>query len=153
VRVMSGEWWNDDATLLARLREAHDAARQVPPEFIAAAKAVWVPPDVDAELAELVYDSQREPMPVRADTAALRALSFVSAAQAIELEITDDAIRGQLVPPCRGEIRIEQRGGDTVEVTTDDLGYFRIPLVPAGHFRLRCRTGTGVDVVTNWIAI
>lgn len=150
---MPGEWWNDDLRLLARLDDAVRAAQQVPPEFVEAGKRVWVTPDLDAELAELVYDSQREPATVRADTATLRALSFASPTQTIEIEITDGSLRGQLVPPCRATAEIEQHDRCCAATSTDDQGYFSLPVVPRGPFRLRCRTNTGTDVVTSWITI
>lgn len=33
------------------------------------------------------------------------------------------------------------------------MGFFTVPRVPDGPFRLRYRTDSGVDVVTGWIAI
>jgi hypothetical protein len=150
---VSSDWWHDDVALLARMAEAWHAGQEVPPEFVAAGTAVWVPPDLDGELAELVYDSLREPVAVRTDTAALRALTFASASQTIELEVGDGVLRGQLVPPTRGEIEVEQAGGATASTTSDGLGYFTVASVPAGPFRLRCRAGSGSDVLTSWITI
>jgi hypothetical protein len=147
------DWWHDDVALLARLAEAWRAEDEVPPEFVAAGKAVWQPPDLDAELAELIYDSQREPLLVRADTAVLRALTFASARQTIELEVGDGTLRGQLVPPARCEIEVERAGDGPARTESDELGYFTLAPVPRGQFRLRCRTGTGTDVVTSWITI
>jgi hypothetical protein len=150
---MPGGWWDDDAALVAKLDEAWSAAQQVPPEFIAAGKAVWTPRDIDAELAELIYDSEREPVAVRTDTAALRALTFASPAQTIELEVGDAALMGQLVPPCCAEIEVEVRDGTAMSATADEFGIFTVGCVPTAAFRLRCRTITGLDLLTNWIAI
>ena len=150
---MLREWGNDDAALLAELDQAWYAVQRVPAEFIAAGRAVWVPPDLDAELAQLVYDSQREPALTRTQTARLRALTFASATQTIELEIGDGKLLGQLVPPVRVEIELEVHGGGTTVVTSDELGFFSIPHIPDGRFRLRCRVSATVDVVTSWIAI
>jgi hypothetical protein len=156
VRFVPSNWYDDEA-LLAELDEAWYRAQQVPPDFIAAGKAVWIPLgiplDLDAELAELIYDSQREPALVRTDTAALRALTFASATQTIELEVADHGLLGQLVPPGRVQIEVQVRDGTTACATSDELGFFTIPRVPEGPFRLRYRTGSGVDVVTGWIAI
>jgi hypothetical protein len=166
VRYVPSNWYDDEA-LLAELDEAWHSAQQVPPEFIAAGKAVWIPRDrdaisrdrdaipldLDAELAELIYDSQREPALVRTDTAALRALTFASASQTIELEVAEHGLLGQLVPPGRTQIEVQARDGTTACATSDELGFFTIPQVPHGPFRLRYRTGSGIDVVTGWIAI
>jgi hypothetical protein len=147
------EWWSDDQTLLVELDKAWFAGQCVPPEFITAGKRVWASPDLDAELAELIYDSLREPAQVRTDRAELRALTFASATQTIELEVTDGGLLGQLVPPGRARIEVEARDGGTTDATSDELGFFTIPRVPDGAFRLRYRTAAGVDVVTGWIAI
>jgi hypothetical protein len=146
------DWYNDEA-LLAELDEAWHAVLQVPPEFVAAGKAVWIPLDLDAELAELIYDSRREPAEVRTDTAALRALTFASPTQTIELEVAESGLLGQLVPPGRTLIEVQARDGTTVCATSDELGFFTIAQIPDGPFRLRYRTGAGVDVVTGWITI
>jgi hypothetical protein len=150
---VSGDWWRDDVALLGRLAEAWQAGQDVPADFVAAGKAVWRPPDLDAELAELVYDSRRELAGVRSDTAVLRALTFASATRTIELEVGDGALLGQLVPPAQCEIELEQADGVTAAATSDGLGYFTLPSVPRGPFRLRCRADAGTDVVTAWITI
>ena len=150
---MPYEGWSDDQTLLAELDKAWYAAQCVPAEFIAAGKRVWTASDLDAELAELIYDSLREPAQVRTDRAELRALTFASATQTIELEVTAGGLLGQLVPPGRAQIEVEARDGGSVNASTDELGFFTIPRVPEGPFRLRYRSAAGVDVVTGWIAI
>jgi len=139
--------------LLAELDKAWYAAQCVPAEFTAAGKRVWTASDLDAELAELIYDSLREPAQVRTDRAELRALTFASATQTIELEVTAGGLLGQLVPPGRAQIEIEAQDGDTTSRSSDELGFFTIPRAPDGPFRLRYRTDSGVDVVTGWIAI
>jgi hypothetical protein len=147
------ERWSDDQTLLVELDKAWHAAQCVPPEFIATGKRVWRALDLDAELAELIYDSLREPAQVRTDRAELRALTFASATQTIELEVSDGGLLGQLVPPGRAQIEVEVRDGASVNASSDELGFFTIPRVPDGAFRLRYRSAAGVDVVTGWIAI
>jgi hypothetical protein len=153
VTHVSRRWWDDDAALLAELHEALRAAKDVPAEFVAAGKAVWGATDLDAELAELVYDSVREPAGVRTDNAALRALTFASPTQIIELEIGDSGLQGQLVPPSCCRIEVEARRGGTASAISDELGYFSLASVPDGPFRLRCRVGAGTVVVTSWITI
>jgi hypothetical protein len=164
-------WWNDDTALVTRLDEALAEVRRVPPSFVTAGKAVWRPPagtlELDVELALLVYDSSEDELEgVRGghsgpgkgrnrDTATLRALTFTSSTQTIELEIGRRALRGQVVPPSCTEIEIEFRDGPTVGVTSDELGYFTVPLAstPHGSFRLRYATSRGTEVVTSWITI
>jgi hypothetical protein len=171
VRSVPGEWWTHDAALVARLDEALAEVQRVPSSFVRAGKAVWRQPagtlELDVELAFLVYDSiDGELEGVRGgpvgpgrgrnrDTATLRALTFTSSTQTIELEVGRRALRGQVVPPSCTEIEIEFQDGPTVGVTSDELGYFTVSLAsaPNGSFRLRYRTSRGTEVVTSWITI
>ncbi len=144
--------WEDDNDLVALLEEALDAEGDVPPDFIAAGKAAFVWRTIDAELAALVYDSDREPALTRTQTTAdLRALTFASANITIELELTATGLIGQLVPPSNAEIDVQTAAGVTGSVTTDELGCFTIRVIPQEPFRLRCRAGETVDVLTTWI--
>lgn len=149
---MAGIRWEDDNDLLALLEEALDAEGDVPPDFIAAGKAAFAWRTIDAELAALVYDSDREPALMRNQTTAdLRALTFASAHVTIELELTGVGLIGQLVPPSTAEIDVQTAAGVTSSVTTDELGCFTIRVIPQEPFRLRCRAGETIDVLTTWI--
>jgi hypothetical protein len=152
VSFVDNTWWSDDDQLLATLREAVREAHAVPAEFIEAGRAAFAWRNFDAELAALIYDSQEEPALTRnSDTATLRALTFASPRLTIELEITADGLLGQVVPIGRAEIDVQTRTGDPVTVEADELGCFVIRPMPAEPFRLRCRVGTTVDILTSWI--
>jgi multidrug efflux pump subunit AcrA (membrane-fusion protein) len=148
--------WNDDE-LLARLAEARQAADRVPREFIEAGKAAYAWRDIDAELAELVYDSALEEAQLagqmRAEQAQLRALTFTAAALTIEIEVSDEALLGQLVPPEAGEVEVITPAGTAQLEPIDDVGFFTIRPVPAGSFRIHCRTASGTFVATNWLSL
>jgi hypothetical protein len=148
--------WDDDDELLALLDEALRTEGEVPPDFIAAGKAAftWRSIDaelLDAELAALVYDSEREPALTRTQTADLRALTFASAHVTIELELTDSGLLGQVIPPAPAQVDVQTAAGVTVSVPADELGCFTIRDIPQEPFRLRCRVGDTVDVLTTWI--
>ncbi|HEY1343491.1 MAG TPA: hypothetical protein VGF54_00725, partial [Streptosporangiaceae bacterium] len=68
----------DDEEVLAALRQALHAERAVPPEFIEAGKNAFAWHNIDAELAQLTYDStldsSRE-LSLRAEAASIRALT------------------------------------------------------------------------------
>jgi hypothetical protein len=154
---MSDHWTDDDQLLLDALRHALDTEEQQPSaEFIATAQACYSWYSIDGELAELTFDSTRAgaALPAtRAETASVQALTFASAHLTIELEITDDAIRGQLVPHQSGDVELHLLNADITRVHSDQLGYFSIPVVPAGRFRLCCRTASDCVVTTRWIAL
>src|SRR5919205_1282732 len=130
--AMPDSWWDDDIRLLEQLCIARAEALAVPASFVAAGKAVFVEPDLDAELATLIFDSEHSPALTRADTATLRGLTFTSPTVTIQLELSDDGV--------------------VASDTADDLGFFRIDTVPRGPFRLRCR-GPYLDVVTSWVSL
>jgi hypothetical protein len=146
--------WDDDE-LLARLAEARQAAERVPREFMEAGKAAYAWHDIDAELADLVYDSATDEAhltgQLRAEQAQLRALTFTSSTLTIEVEFTGDALLGQLVPPQAGEVEVITPAGRARLEVIDDIGCFTIRPVPAGSFRLDCRTASGIAISTNWL--
>lgn len=147
--------WDDD-TLLAHLAAALEAAEAVPRDFVAAGKAAFAWHNIDAELAELAYDSGLEPEEesfIRAEFASLRAMTYVSRRMAIELEIAAQAIQGQVIPPQTGEVRVDVMNGRDIINPIDEVGAFTIRPVPAAPFRLHCRTDEGGNVITDWIRL
>ena len=153
---MVGEGWDDDGELLAALQQALRRRQAVPPEFVAAGQNAFAWHNIDAELAQLTYDSIRGPDPVartRAESASIRALTFTSARLTIELEVTDDALLGQVVPAQTATIEVQDGAGGQTEMDSDEIGCFTIRPAPHGPFRLRCRTTGSVDVLTGWITL
>ena len=149
------EVWDDDQ-LLEALRQALRAREAVPVEFVDAGKSAFAWHNIDAELAQLTYDSSHdsayEPA-LRAEDASIRALTFTSAHLTVELEVTGDTLLGQIIPAQGGEIRIQPRDGGETTVTADEIGCFSIRPIPSGPFRLYCRTGDDLDALTGWITL
>ena len=146
----------DDEELLAALRQALAERQAVPPEFVEAAKNAFAWHNIDSELAELTYDSSRdaEPEPsTRAETASIRALTFTSAHLTLELEVTHDSLLGQIVPAQAGTIKVQLRDGAETTVPADRIGRFTIRPIPAGEFRLHCKTSADTDALTNWLTL
>ena len=149
--------WDDEELLDAR-RKALAERRTVPPEFVEAAKNAFAlrSIDMDVELAELTYDSSRdaEPEPsTRAETASIRALTFTSAHLTLELEVTHDSLLGQIVPAQAGTIKVQLRDGAETTVPADRIGRFTIRPIPAGEFRLHCKTSADTDALTGWFTL
>jgi len=156
---MASDWWSDDDQLTAALKAAVEAARAVPRDFVEAGKAAYAWHNIDAELAALTYDSASDegragvatrsgPAP---DRALLRALTYASGEFAIELEVTADALLGQLVPPEPGRLEVRSVGGEVQTYAIDEIGCFAVRPVPSGSFRLHCQTSGGVNVITDWV--
>jgi hypothetical protein len=148
----------DDEQLLAALGEAARARQAVPDSFVDVGKNAYAWHNIDAELAELTYDSSRPPdqdavASMRSESASIRALTFTSAHLSLELEVTEDSLLGQIIPPQPGTVEAQTRAGATTSTPVDEIGCFVVDPVPASPFRLRCRTADGADVLTGWITL
>jgi hypothetical protein len=146
----------DHGPLLAALRAAVEARAAVPAAFIEAGRGAYAWHDIDAELARLSYDSlldAGQAAAMRSEDAPVRALTFQSASFSIEVEVTEDALFGQLIPPRPGTAELQTRSGPSVTVRIDDVGCFTFGPRPDGPFRLRCRTGAQAEVRTAWVDV
>lgn len=146
---------DDDEELLAALGEAFRARDEVPEWFTRTGRNVFAWHNIDAELAQLTYDSRDDrelATTVRSETASIRALTFTSARTSIELEVAETALLGQIVPPRAGTLEVHTTAGVT-SLPVDEIGCFTVDPIPASPFRLRCRTDDGADVLTGWITL
>ena len=107
---MRNDW--DDERLLVALGEAIKARQAVPSWFVETGKNAFAWHNIDAELAQLTYDSNvdREVAVVRSETASIRALTFTSAHLTVELEVTASSVLGQIIPPRAGHARDPYQG-------------------------------------------
>ena len=147
--------WDDDQ-LLELLQDAVRETREVPPGFTEAGRNAFAWHGIDAELAQLTYDSELDrnaAAGVRAETASIRALTFTSPHLTIELEVAENALLGQLVPTGEGTIEVLTRTGVTGTFPVDEVGCFPVSPIPPSPFRLRCRTVAGPSAVTGWITL
>jgi len=150
-----------DDELEAELRRLAADREPVPAQLVQAALDAFGWRDIDAELAELVYDSL-----VDADQASLvrgpadqRLVSFAVGGLTIDVEVTSAgsgrSVMGQIAPPQRATVDIRYPR-DTVTVETDELGRFQSGPLPPGPASLRLRPppgGAGPDIVTDWISL
>ena len=146
----------DDERLLAALGEAMKARAAVPSWFIETGKNAFAWHNIDAELAQLTYDSNedlREAAAMRSETASIRALTFTSDHLTVELEVTAHSLLGQIIPPRTGALEIHTRAGQITSVEVDEIGCFSVDPIPDSPFRLRSRASDGTHVLTGWITI
>jgi hypothetical protein len=146
----------DDERLLVALGEAIRARQAVPSWFVETGKNAFAWHNIDAELAQLTYDShddRREVAVVRSETASVRALTFTSAHLCLELEVTETSLLGQIIPPRAGTLEIHTKAGAITTTEVDEIGCFAVDPIPDSPFRLRCRTAGGTDVLTGWIVL
>jgi hypothetical protein len=146
----------DDDALIAALRQAVRARQAVPAEFVEAGKSAFAWHNIDAELAQLTYDSGRDTglaAAVRSEDASIRALTFSSPHLTIELEVTGDSVLGQVVSAQPQSVRIQLRSGAESEVAFDEIGCFSVRPIPAVPFQLQVHTADGLDVRTGWVSL
>ncbi len=153
----------DDEQLLGELRLAGELDRP-PAEVVAVAKSLVGWCTLDAELAELTYDSLLDLAAlagVRGSAPAGRLLIFASESAGVTVEVEAVAIgarrrlMGQLVPPQAAtvEVRHPER---SVTVMADEMGRFAADDLPAGPLSLRCRGVEDLDplaVTTDWVLV
>jgi hypothetical protein len=142
-----------DERLLEALSEALRETDPVPEHVLAGARAAFTWRTIDAELAELVFDSAAELTGVRSEDVA-RQVTFQAPGVEIEVMVIDNGNRrivGQLVPPS--EVSIQLTHGDSVvETATDDLGRFTFSDIHPGPVRLTVLGAAGERVVhTEWV--
>ncbi|HEX2042902.1 MAG TPA: hypothetical protein VHF24_09730 [Acidimicrobiales bacterium] len=153
---MSTDGAVDYDELLGRLKVLAAALDPVPRRVVEAARASLSWHSIDAELADLVYDSVVDEELVGARGGGARQLTFQAPDVTIELEVTPGSGRivGQLVPPTEADVEVRHPNG-TLTVRSDRLGHFRADGVPAGPVSVRClSSGTaGRAAHTDWIVL
>jgi hypothetical protein len=143
-----------DDELLALLGRALGTADAPPEHVLEGARSAFTWRTIDAELAELVFDSARELSGVRSDDAN-RQVTFSAPGVEIEVMVIDNGSRrlvGQLVPPVA--TTIELVGSDAVYSTrSDDLGRFGFDELAPGPVRLVILDagGEASTVQTEWM--
>ncbi|MGC4891598.1 hypothetical protein [Micromonospora sp. DT227] len=145
----------DDAALTAELGAALRETGSVPEEFLTAARAAFAWRNVDQEmaLAELMFDSACDTTPALTRSAgSTRTLSFRSAVVALEIEVSDAGIVGQLSPPRGGRVSAQTASGTYAEAPVDAVGFFSLGAPPPGPVRLRAHTD-GYVVATTWVSL
>ena len=150
----------DDDELEQELRQAGQLLDPVPARLVADAVEMFSWRAIDAELAELAFDSAGAQAAAAVRGAEPpRLLTFEAAELSIELELTGTAaereITGRLIPAQRAGIEI-RLGSQRLTATADVLGRFAVTAAGPGPISLRFRL-EGPDgqaarqIVTEWV--
>jgi hypothetical protein len=150
-----------DIELEKELRQAALRFDPVPAALVQAAIEAFSWRDIDAELAELVFDSlvsDEEAALVRS-SADRRLVSFRSDSLAIDLEVTGTrtgyGLIGQIVPPQPAAVDI-RHGSEVITIGADDMGRFASGPLPGGPVSLRVMLAAEPAepaVVTDWFSL
>ena len=151
--------FDDDDGEGDRLLAALAAADPPPADIVESARGIYSWRTIDAELAELSYDSELDEEALAGVRGAgeLRQLTFEAEGVRLDVEVTTGPptrLVGQLAPP--GVARVEVRSPESsVTVDTDDHGRFSVTELPSGPVSLRCTplTSGGGTVETGWVVI
>ncbi len=138
-----------DASMLTRISEAFDSLEPIPSRLTAAAQAAFSWRRVDAELAELLFDSATDELiGVRGTTSDRRSFRFGHGDAVIRVHLTQSTMIVMLEPPMSVSCRVT--GTDTTdEHRTDEYGEFVID-APELPVRIEVDLPSGT-VVTPWI--
>ena len=140
----------EEELLEEELRQAASLLDPVPPALLQAAVDAFALRDLEARVAELTFDSLLDALPVRGAAAAPRMLTFSAGEVTLDVELTEEGLIGQVLPPAPARIDLLTASGPATPLTTDDMGRFTGDAPPAGPVALRLRTG-GAVVVTEWL--
>lgn len=153
---MSDERDQNNEELIAELRAALNESDPVPTDVTEFARAAFSWRRIDAELAEIAYDSSTEDAlaGVRSTTTA-RIISFQAGRWTIDVEYDASTQRliGQVDPAQRVTVEIRFTGVALAE-DTDNLGRFRFDGVPSGPMSLVIRVPGDLEVIkTEWTVL
>jgi hypothetical protein len=153
-----------DDELLRVLADALDRSEPVPDQLVAGARAALTWRTVDAELAELLYDSDRDDAPVLVRDGlggpATRLLTFGSAPSTIDLEVDAGGdLVGVVSPPGRYVVELQAAGrvgsGPGSTAVSDGNGLFRLAHPGRGAVRLvvRASAADAPFLTTSWTVL
>jgi hypothetical protein len=149
----------DDDRLLQEIGRLLRRAEPVPPDVTLAARSALAWRRMDAELAELLYDSAAETEPltgVRSTATGWRVLTFEGPGMTVEVEISLERSRrtlvGQIIPPSPAHVIVRLPGAEHA-VQADELGRFVASDLKAGPVSLRCEPADGGAIETGWVTI
>ena len=146
---------HEDDQLVAKLRTVLSSTDPVPSDVTSFAVAAYSWRTIDAELAELDFDSIEEDVPagVRSATTA-RMVSFQAGKWLIDIEHdpTTGRLMGQVTPESQFIVELHTTGAH-FSVESDSDGHFEADSVDTGPLSLVLRFADGAVVKTTWIVL
>lgn len=137
-------------TLIERIEDAFDHELDpIPPPLTDAARSAFGWRRVDAELAELLFDSaDGELVGVRGTGSGRRSFRYAANEFALRVHLTEETLIAMIEPPLSVPCRVVS-DGTPVDYRTDDLGELAID-APDLPVRLEVDLPSGT-IVTPWI--
>lgn len=144
-----------DEEIVTVLRHVLETVDPTPAHVLEQARAAFTWRGVDAELAELVFDSDTAALAGVRGGEAARQITFHAPGLEIEVEVVSERVRtvlGQLVPAQHAEVEL-RNSTRTLRTRTDALGRFTFDAVAPGPVKLTVATGEGARVQTEGLTI
>jgi hypothetical protein len=144
-----------DNEILEILRKGMEESDPVPSTVSEFAHALFTWRDIDAELAELTFDSVDEDTPAGVrSTSTARMISFEVGKWTIDLEYNPATgnLMGSVSPQSPLTVELHSRGA-RFEMELDDMGRFEFEDVEGGPASLVFRSSDGEMVKTSWIVL
>jgi hypothetical protein len=145
----------EDARILARLREGLAQSEPVPSDVTEFARAAFGWRNIDAELAELDFDSIDEEIPsgVRS-TGTARMISFQAGQWMLDIEFDEGSGRliGQISPESTFTVELHTSGA-LFTVESDELGRFSAEGIAPGPLSLVLRFPDRSVIKTQWVVL
>jgi hypothetical protein len=141
--------------LIAKLRTGLAASDPAPSDVAEFAQAVFSWRLIDAELAELSFDSSVDETAGVRSTMAARMVTFEVGRWSIDIEYNEmgERLLGQVDPASRVTVELHYAGG-AIATETDELGRFDFDDVLPGPVSLVIRTSGDIEVIkTEWIVL
>ncbi|MFI0503720.1 hypothetical protein ACH3WN_12815 [Streptomyces albogriseolus] len=140
----------DEELLEEELRQAASLLDPVPVALLQSAVDAFALRDLEARVAELTFDSLVDAIPVRGAAAVPRMLTFSAGEVTLDVEVTEEGLIGQVLPPAPARVEILTGPRPATTTTADDMGRFTATVTPSGPFALRLHTSDEV-VMTEWL--
>lgn len=145
----------EDEGILTRLRQGLEQSETVPSDVIDFAKAAFAWRNIDAELAELDFDSIDEEIPsgVRS-TGTARMISFQAGQWMLDIEFDEASGRliGQISPESAFTVELHTAGA-LFTVESDELGRFSAEGISPGPLSLVLHFPDRSVIKTQWVVL
>jgi hypothetical protein len=145
----------EDGEILARLREGLWQSDPVPSDVTDFAKAAFSWRNIDAELAELDFDSIDEDLPsgVRSSTTA-RMVSFQVGKWMLDVEYNETSRRlmGHISPESPYTVELHTAGA-LFSVESDEVGRFEAEGIAPGPVSMVLHFRDGEVIKTQWVVL
>jgi len=146
---------SEDQEVLAKLREGLRSSDPTPSDIAEFAKAAFEWRGIDAELAELDFDSvEGDQLQGVRSTATSRMISFQAGQWMLDVEYDEATGRlmGHISPQSSFTVELHTSGA-LFSVESDELGRFEAESVSPGPLSMVLRLGDGSVIKTQWVVL